>query len=75
MTELSPAQDIVLRLRRQARIARSGTAWVDPDVLNDAADYIEEIDQALRDHRDHKHDERSVVVADHVDLELWTVLD
>ena len=43
--------------------------------IYDAADHIEETDQALRDHRDYKHDERSVVVADHVDLELWTVLD
>ena len=74
MTELTRAQQIAHRLRNQARLARSGTS-VDADVLNDAADHIEETDQALRDHRDYKHDERSVVVADHVDLELWTVLD
>lgn len=74
MPELTPAQHLAHRLRNQANFARSGK-WIDVEVLNDAADHIEETDQALRDHRAYKHDDRSVVVADHVDLTLWTVLD
>lgn len=74
MSELSAAQDIVVRLRRQANNAYQQQV-VNPDVLADAADFIEVLHGAIRDHQDYKQSDRTAVVADHADLELWTVLD
>jgi hypothetical protein len=74
MAKLTPAQELALRLRLQmVRVANRDQ--VDVDVLGDAADLVEQLDAALRAHRDYKQSDRTAVVADHADLELWTVLD
>lgn len=74
MSKLTPAQELSFRLRLQMwRVANGDT--VDTDVLGDAADLVEQFDAALRDHRDYKQSDRTAVVADHADLDLWSVID
>lgn len=74
MSKLTPAQELVLRLRLTMwRIANGDK--VDDQVLMDAADLVERFDQAVREHRDYKQSDRTAVMADHTDLELWAVLD
>jgi hypothetical protein len=48
---------------------------IDVDVLGDAADLVEQLDAALRSHRDYKQSDRTAVLADHADLDLWSVID
>jgi hypothetical protein len=74
MSKLTPAQELALRLRLAMWRIANGDHVVD-DVLADAADLVEQYDAALRAHRDYKQSDRTAVVADHADLELWTVLD
>lgn len=74
MTELSPAQDIVFRLRRQALNAEQH-GGTNPAVLINAAHFIESLYGAVQDHREYKQSERTAVVADHADLDLWKLLD
>ena len=74
MAKLTPAQELALRLRLQmVRVANRDQ--VDVDVLGDAADLVEQLDAALRDHRDYKQSDRTALVADHADLDLWSVID
>jgi hypothetical protein len=47
---------------------------VDTDALAEVADLVELYDAAIRGHRDYKQSDRTAVVADHADLELWSVL-
>jgi hypothetical protein len=74
MSKLTPAQELALRLRLAMWRIANGDHVVD-DVLADAADLVEQYDAAIRAHRDYKQSDRTAVVADHADLELWTVLD
>jgi hypothetical protein len=74
MSKLTPAQELALRLRLGMWRIANGDHVVD-DVLADAADLVEQYDAAIRAHRDYKQSDRTAVVADHADLELWTVLD
>jgi hypothetical protein len=74
MSKLTPAQELALRLRLAMWRIANGDHVVD-DVLADAADLVEQYDAALRAHREYKQSDRTAVVADHADLELWTVLD
>jgi len=73
MSKLTPAQELALRLRLAMWRIANGDHVVD-DVLADAADLVEQYDAAIRGHRDYKQSDRTAVVADHADLELWTVL-
>ena len=74
MSKLTPAQELVLRVRLQMWRVTNGDQ-VDTDELADIADLVEQYDAAIRAHRDYKQSDRTAVVADHADLELWTVLD
>ena len=74
MSKLTPAQELALRLRLAMWRIANGDHVVD-DVLADAADLVEQYDAAIRAHRDYKQSDRTAVLADHADLELWTVLD
>jgi len=74
MSKLTPAQELALRLRLAMWRIANGDHVVD-DVLADAADLVEQYDAAIRAHRDYKQSDRTAVMADHADLELWTVLD
>ena len=74
MSKLTPAQDLVLRLRLTMwRIANGDK--VDDQVLMDAADLVERFDQAVREHRDYKQSDATAAIPDYIDLELWAVLD
>jgi len=73
MSKLTPAQELALRLRLATWRIANGDHVVD-DVLSDAADLVEQYDAAIRAHRDYKQSDRTAVVADHADLELWGVL-
>ena len=73
MSKLTPAQELALRLRLAMWRIANGDHVVD-DVLADAADLVEQYDAAIRAHRDYKQSDRTAVVADHADLELWGVL-
>lgn len=74
MSKLTPAQELSFRLRLQMWRVANGDQ-VDADVLGDAADLVEQFDGALRDHRDYKQSDRTALVADHADLDLWSVID
>jgi predicted trehalose synthase len=73
MSKLTPAQELALRLRLAMWRIANGDHVVD-DVLADAADLVEQYDAAIRAHQDYKQSDRTAVVADHADLELWSVL-
>lgn len=73
MSKLTPAQELVLRVRLQMWRVTNGDQ-VDTDELADIADLVEQYDAAIRAHQDYKQSDRTAVVADHADLELWSVL-
>jgi len=74
MAKLTAAQELSFRLRLQMWRVANGDQ-VDADVLGDAADLVEQLDAALRDHRDYKQSDRTALVADHADLDLWSAID
>jgi hypothetical protein len=74
MSSLTPAQELVLRLRLgQWRVANGDK--LDDDTLSDAADLVEQLDAVIRAHRDYKQSDATAAMPDYIDMELWSVLN
>ncbi len=73
MSRLTPAQELVLRVRLQMVRVANGDQ-VDTDTLAEVADLVELYDAAIREHRDYKQSDATAAMPDYIDMELWSVL-